>query len=175
MAEIVVVTGMSGAGRMSCLKILEDLGYEAVDNLPVNLLGRVVRGDETRSRPAGDRPRQPYAWFRACAAARGAGRIAARAVRPACCSSSATTRCCGGDSPRRAAVIRWPTRRAWSTRWRPSAELMAPLKAAADMLIDTSDLSLPDLRRLFDRPFRRRPGPAFDRRDVVRLPQWLAA
>ena len=39
----VVVTGMSGAGRTTCLKMLEDLGYEAVDNLPVNLLGRLVR------------------------------------------------------------------------------------------------------------------------------------
>ena len=37
---------MSGAGRTTCLKILEDLGYEAVDNLPVNLLGRVLRGDD---------------------------------------------------------------------------------------------------------------------------------
>ena len=44
MSEVVVVTGMSGAGRTTCLKILEDLGYEAVDNLPVNLLGRVLRG-----------------------------------------------------------------------------------------------------------------------------------
>ena len=45
MSDIVLVTGMSGAGRTSCLKILEDLGYEAVDNLPVGLLGRLVRSD----------------------------------------------------------------------------------------------------------------------------------
>ena len=38
---------------------------------------------------------------------------------------------------------------------------MAPLKAAADMLIDTTDLSLPDLRRLLAGRFRRRPGPDF--------------
>ncbi|MGH7123476.1 MAG: RNase adapter RapZ [Stellaceae bacterium] len=37
-SRIVVVTGMSGAGRSSALKALEDLGYEAVDNLPLSLV-----------------------------------------------------------------------------------------------------------------------------------------
>src|SRR5918995_6677952 len=46
MDRVVVVTGMSGAGRTTCLKLLEDLGYEAVDNLPVNLLARLVRGGD---------------------------------------------------------------------------------------------------------------------------------
>src|SRR5215469_4253987 len=36
--RVVVVTGMSGAGRSSALKALEDLGYEAVDNLPLSLV-----------------------------------------------------------------------------------------------------------------------------------------
>ena len=45
MTRVVLVTGMSGAGRTTCLKMLEDLGYEAVDNLPVNLLGRLARAD----------------------------------------------------------------------------------------------------------------------------------
>lgn len=36
--KIVLVTGMSGAGRSTTLKILEDLGYEAIDNLPLSLL-----------------------------------------------------------------------------------------------------------------------------------------
>jgi UPF0042 nucleotide-binding protein len=29
---------MSGAGRSTALKVLEDLGYEAIDNLPLSLL-----------------------------------------------------------------------------------------------------------------------------------------
>lgn len=41
--RVVIVTGMSGAGRSSALKTLEDLGYEAVDNLPISLLSRIVR------------------------------------------------------------------------------------------------------------------------------------
>ncbi len=43
MGQIVLVTGMSGAGRTTALKALEDLGFEAVDNLPVTLLGSLIR------------------------------------------------------------------------------------------------------------------------------------
>lgn len=39
---VVLVTGMSGAGRSTALKILEDLSYEAVDNLPLSLLAGLV-------------------------------------------------------------------------------------------------------------------------------------
>jgi UPF0042 nucleotide-binding protein len=44
--EVVVVTGLSGAGKSLTLKWLEDLGYEAVDNLPLSLLGALLRGGE---------------------------------------------------------------------------------------------------------------------------------
>jgi len=37
-AELVIITGLSGAGKATALKALEDLGYYAVDNLPVGLL-----------------------------------------------------------------------------------------------------------------------------------------
>jgi UPF0042 nucleotide-binding protein len=36
--ELVVITGLSGSGKGSMLKALEDLGYYAVDNLPVELI-----------------------------------------------------------------------------------------------------------------------------------------
>jgi UPF0042 nucleotide-binding protein len=36
--RVILVTGMSGAGRTTALKSLEDIGYEAVDNLPLSLL-----------------------------------------------------------------------------------------------------------------------------------------
>ncbi|MDE3199789.1 MAG: RNase adapter RapZ [Acidobacteriota bacterium] len=36
--ELVIVTGISGAGKASALKTFEDLGYHAVDNLPLELL-----------------------------------------------------------------------------------------------------------------------------------------
>lgn len=37
-ADLILVTGMSGAGRSTALAVLEDLGYEAVDNLPLRFL-----------------------------------------------------------------------------------------------------------------------------------------
>src|SRR5213594_2402548 len=37
-AELVVITGISGSGKGSVLKALEDLGYYAVDNLPVDFI-----------------------------------------------------------------------------------------------------------------------------------------
>ena len=53
---LVVVTGMTGAGRSTAAKELEDLGYFVVDNLPPSLLRDVVRlVDESRG------PQQPIA------------------------------------------------------------------------------------------------------------------
>lgn len=49
--RVVIVTGLSGAGKTSALKVLEDLGYEAVDNLPVSLLSSLVRPGEGIGRP----------------------------------------------------------------------------------------------------------------------------
>jgi UPF0042 nucleotide-binding protein len=43
LGELVVVTGMTGAGRSTAAKELEDLGYFVVDNLPPELVTEVVR------------------------------------------------------------------------------------------------------------------------------------
>ena len=40
--ETVVVTGLSGAGRSTAAKCLEDLGYFVVDNLPPELISTMV-------------------------------------------------------------------------------------------------------------------------------------
>ena len=54
--EVVVVTGMTGAGRSTAAKELEDLGFFVVDNLPPQLVPDVVRlVDDSRG------PRQPIA------------------------------------------------------------------------------------------------------------------
>ncbi len=39
-SELVIITGMSGSGKASALKAFEDLGYYCVDNLPVELIPR---------------------------------------------------------------------------------------------------------------------------------------
>lgn len=43
-ARVVIVTGMSGAGRSQTAKVLEDVGYFVVDNLPPGLITQVVDG-----------------------------------------------------------------------------------------------------------------------------------
>ncbi len=40
--KLILVTGISGAGKSSALKALEDIGYEAIDNVPISLLHRLV-------------------------------------------------------------------------------------------------------------------------------------
>ncbi len=42
--RVVLVTGPSGAGRSTAISALEDLGYEAIDNLPLSLVPRLLDG-----------------------------------------------------------------------------------------------------------------------------------
>lgn len=48
---VVLISGLSGAGRSTALKALEDAGFEAVDNLPMSLLEALIGPDA--GRPAG--------------------------------------------------------------------------------------------------------------------------
>jgi len=54
--RVILVTGMSGAGRTTALKSLEDIGYEAVDNLPLSLLASVARPAQGDLTAGGGRP-----------------------------------------------------------------------------------------------------------------------
>lgn len=46
-ASLVLVTGPSGAGRSTAIKAFEDLGYETIDNLPITLVPKLVEGVPT--------------------------------------------------------------------------------------------------------------------------------
>lgn len=46
--RLVIVTGPSGAGRSTAIHVLEDLGFEAIDNLPMSLLRRLLDGAGAR-------------------------------------------------------------------------------------------------------------------------------
>src|SRR6187399_416976 len=43
--RLLLVTGMSGAGKSTVLDALEDMGWDCVDNLPVALLADFVHGE----------------------------------------------------------------------------------------------------------------------------------
>lgn len=61
--RLLLVTGMSGAGKSTALDVLEDLGWETIDNFPVRLLERLV-GSLMNNRA----PRSPSDLIRALAA-----------------------------------------------------------------------------------------------------------
>ena len=50
--RILLVTGLSGAGKSTALQVLEDLGWEAIDNFPIRLLNRLVGASAENSRLA---------------------------------------------------------------------------------------------------------------------------
>ena len=108
----------SGAGRGTALAALEDMGYVAVDNVPLPLLGDLMRstagspgemaaplafGVDTRT--YGFDPHDLVRRIQRAAPA-------APTSRRACCSSIATARPCSAATPNRAGRIRWrPTGR----------------------------------------------------------------
>ena len=152
--EIVVVTGLSGGGKTAAAKLFEDLGYVVVDNLPGELLrdlADLVASDRARFAKtaivldvrAGDVPL-------AFGAMRGA--LEGRGIRPVIMFLEA-----------RDDVL---IRRFSETRHRhPLADergiaasialeraLLEPVRAEADVVLDTSDLALRELReRIFAR------------------------
>ncbi|HCB76719.1 RNase adapter RapZ [Sphingomonas yantingensis] len=54
--RILLVTGMSGAGKSTTLRTLEDLGWEIVDNLPLSLLDALLEIAPAAGGAADDRP-----------------------------------------------------------------------------------------------------------------------
>ena len=59
--RLVLVTGLSGAGRTSALRALEDLGFDAVDNLPISLLAALVAGAKGETADPLHREKTPLA------------------------------------------------------------------------------------------------------------------
>ena len=51
--RLLLVTGLLGAGKSTALKVLEDLGWEVIDNFPVRLLGRLIDSGDA---PANEMP-----------------------------------------------------------------------------------------------------------------------
>src|SRR4026209_2547305 len=54
-AELVIITGLSGSGKGSVIRALEDVGYYSVDNLPIELIPKfaeLTRDSDTVRRAA---------------------------------------------------------------------------------------------------------------------------
>ena len=149
--RVVLVTGLSGGGKASVLRELEDLGYETVDNPPLPMLEEMVSRSDRNVAIGVD--------------ARTRGFDAELVLE-------ALERLRRNPKLRPELVYTWADqttlfRRYTETRRRhPLAPqglvadgianeevLTGPLRGGADMVIDTSDLPLAALRRLIDRHF----------------------
>jgi len=147
--RLLVVTGMSGAGKTSALKVLEDLGYEAVDNLPLGLLPRLAGGDEPPRRPIAvgldSRTRGFHAdtLLAALDTLRGVGVMDAQLLFLDCDDDILHNRY---TATRRVHPL--AADRPVADGIALERELLAPARARADSVIDTSKLKLPELRAM---------------------------
>ncbi len=158
--SVVLISGLSGAGKSSILRMLEDLGFEAVDNPPLTLIEDLV----ARAEPG--TPRRLAVGVDA----RSRGFDAAAVL-------ATLARLRQNPALRPELVFAWADetallRRYTETRRRhPLAPggrvidgvvaeqaLTAPLREAADLVVDTTDLPLPALRRLIERRYAPEPS-----------------
>jgi UPF0042 nucleotide-binding protein len=149
-APVLIVTGMSGAGKSTVLKTLEDLGWEVVDNLPLPLLGRLLAapGD-------GDDHPRPLALglgttTREFDPAKVVSRVSELRKARGLEIGTLFLDCAGGELERRYTETR---RRHPLAPDRPASdgiarerELLAPLREWANRLIDTTSMSAHDLQ-----------------------------
>ena len=149
--RVVLVTGLSGGGKASVLRALEDLGYEAVDNPPLEMLEEVVRRSPRRLALGVDA--RTRGFDAAARAARAATPARQPALRPELVYVWADETHAAAPLHRKPAPPSAGPAGPGGRRDRRETALTAPLRELADLVIDTSDLPLPALRRLIERHF----------------------
>ncbi|MGX7951972.1 RNase adapter RapZ [Tsuneonella sp. HG249] len=162
--RVMLVTGLSGAGKTTALNVLEDLGWEALDNFPIRLLERLVATE-----PGQDEPRPPLAiGFDSRTRGFVPSQIIARwkklAARPDLDVTTLFLDCSGAELERRYNETR---RRHPMAQGRPvmegikaERELMEPLRRWAEAVIDTSALTSSDLQQAIRERFGDAPADA---------------
>jgi UPF0042 nucleotide-binding protein len=152
--RVIIVTGMSGAGRSQAAKVLEDLRYFVVDNLPPTLIGDVVdrvgvaEGDQARMAAVVD-TRGGVTAHDLDEAIRG---LLSRGIRTTVLFLDAddTTLAKRFEETRRSHPI-------WAGSLPESIaeerDRFEEIRGMADVIIDTTDLSVHDLRRRIEGAF----------------------
>jgi UPF0042 nucleotide-binding protein len=149
--RIILVSGLSGGGKSSVLRTLEDLGYEAVDNPPLRLLEDMVRSSERKLAIGVD---ARTTGFDATLVLQSMDRLRAnQALHPELVyvwADETTLLRRYTESRRRHPLA--PQGRV--TDGIAKEELLtAPLRERADLVIDTSELPVASLRALVERQF----------------------
>ena len=145
MAEIVLITGLSGAGRSGAADVLEDLGWYVVDNLPTTLIDTIV---DLAAKPGSDIARL------ALVAGRSHERLLSKVGEVRAGGHRVTVLFLDATTP--TLVKRYDATR----RRHPLADradglvesielersLLDPVRGAADLIIDTTDLNVHQLK-----------------------------
>ncbi len=151
--RIVLVTGPSGAGRSSALNVLEDAGFEAIDNLPLRLLPALLDGQpQPHSVALGIDARNRD--FSANGVLDLMGKLSERAEMVV---ELLYLDCADDVLLRRFSETR--RRHPLAPQDRPAdgitreKEMLGPIRARADVLIDTSGLNVHQMREEVERWF----------------------
>jgi len=151
-ADVVLITGLSGAGRSGVADVLEDLGWFVVDNLPTALIGTIV---ELAAKPNSDIDRLALVAGRQHAEVLtrvGELRADGHDVRVVFLDASTPELVRRYDATRRRHPLADDT-----DGLVESIELertmLEPVRAAADLVIDTSDLNVHQLKERIDHAF----------------------
>lgn len=152
--RILLVTGMLGAGKTTALRELEDLGWEAIDNLPIQLIERLLVPEAGPEAGNGDQA-YPMAFGFDC---RTRGFVPVEIIelvkqltkRPDLEITTLFLDCAGAELARRFDETR---RRHFLAQDMPvpqgikaERELMGPLRRWADVMIDTTEFTVNDLK-----------------------------
>ena len=152
-SRFVVLTGLSGSGKSQAIRALEDLGYFCVDNLPVALLPMLAEltlraGNEIARAAVVVDVREgkmldevPRIYRRL----KGMRNLASRADLP----RRVRRRRWSGGSARPGGRIRWRPIARRSRASAKSASAMKPLRRLADHIVDTSAMTVHELRHAF--------------------------
>lgn len=148
--RILLVTGVSGAGKTTALRVLEDLGWEAIDNFPIRLLGRLL-GSETEPGQTGPLAIGFDSRTRGFVPAAIIERVKKLSQRPDLLVTTLFIDCGSGELERRYNETRrrhpMAAERPVRTGIQAERELLEPLRRWADMVIDTSDFTSNDLQQ----------------------------
>ena len=151
--RFVLVTGPAGAGRSTGINALEDLGFETIDNLPLSLVPRLFAGPPL-SRPLalGIDPRNRdfsvSAFLEMLSELGGANAPAPEILYVDCAPDVLLRRY--SETRRRHPMAPNTAPRDGIMR---EIDLLRPIRARADYLIDTSDMSVHDLKAEITRWF----------------------
>lgn len=143
--NLLIVTGLSGAGMSSALKVLEDLGYEVFDNFPLPLIDELVAKTEPGGKPVALGIDTRTRGFDTQGIMQKVQQYGARLLFVTADETVLQKRF---TETRRMHPL--ATDRPVSAGIKKELALLYPLREVADPLVDTTELTIHDLKRVLN-------------------------